>query len=1095
MKKQILKISVKNLAVILVVLLTMISAQASVQEQILPPVGSEEFGTFVYILPNGNILVTDPLYDAPGLVSNVGAVHLFNGTTLALIGSLTGSDPDDRVSDPGVVVLPNGNYVVRSTRWGTTDVGAVTFCNGTTGCNGTVSAANSLVGGSLLDNIGITGVTVLSDGDYVVRSSNWDKPSPATANVGVVTFCSGTTGCTGLVTETNSLIGGSTTDQVGSGGIVVLPNGNYAVRSPNWDNPAPLVSNVGAVTFCNSTTGCTGSVSDSNSLIGSATNDQISSNGVTVLSDGDFVVRSQNWDNGTINNAGAATFCNGTTGCPTGVVSETNSLVGDRNLDQVASSGVTELANGNYVVISTAWVNPSPPTAGAGAVTFCNGTTGCFGVVDIGNSLVGSRFNDFVGQGGVTALPNGNYVVSSPSWDNGVSMQNAGAATFCGAGGCTGAVSSANSIVGTTPGDSVSSGGIAFLDNSNYAVSSPDWDNGAIADVGMVAFCDDGGIGCIGAPFSVNSAELNSPAQTLRVLTGAQLEDRIRFLTDVSGLQRWDVIGSPEADINGVTDAGIVMRCDDPLGCSGQVTAADGLYGTTPFDRVGTAAALENGKYVVVSPNWSKGAITQVGAVTPCDIGDPNSCKNVAVTETNSLTGSTSGDCIGGSCSISGSANIVFLLDRSKGNYVLASPDWNNSPFSKAGAVTHCSARNDFCAGQVVSPDNSVVGGAANDRLGDFGTITPLSNGNYVIRCTRCDNGGLTDAGAFIHGAGNVGTTGSITPANAIVGSSARTQLTESLAFDPEKGWMVGSFVQPANHTVVNRSNFKSVAQLQQGWTENATWDLNEVPEIIDDVTIITDSEVLLDVIPTVNSVTIQPNGLLTPVGSNFIDSQVEVFFATKGTHRIPVGTKTNGNQASPVDVTVTSLVDTPSLRVTASEKFLSRLSPTQSVKRVWSVDKDGTLRVDITFHWDVLDENGNPALYRVFRSENGEAPIQVSPFFIDTIQRTATVTSIEEFSDWSIGNFAPTAAAVSVGGRVINASGNGIPRAQLMMMSSNGEVRTALTNNFGYFRFNNIAVGEVYVLDVRHKVYQFSPQVVTVKDAIKDLEFVAFPN
>ncbi|MFP5275242.1 CHAT domain-containing protein, partial [Coleofasciculus sp.] len=76
------------------------------------------------------------------------------------------------------------------------------------------------------------------------------------------------------------------------------------------------------------------------------------------------------------------------------------------------------------------------------------------GAVDAANSLVGTRANDFVGNGGVVALSNGNYVVRSRSWDNGV-VGNAGAVTW--GNGNTGrtldgtnAITPQNSIVGRT---------------------------------------------------------------------------------------------------------------------------------------------------------------------------------------------------------------------------------------------------------------------------------------------------------------------------------------------------------------------------------------------------------------------------------------------------------------------------------------------------------------------------------------------------------------------------------------------------------------------------------------------------------------------
>ncbi len=90
-------------------------------------------------------------------------------------------------------------------------------------------------------------------------------------------------------------------------------------------------------------------------------------------------------------------------------------------------------------------------------MTWGSGTTGVSGAVSSANSLVGSTANDQVGNGGVTALTNGNYVVSSPIWDNGA-VTNAGAVTWgSGTTGMSGVVSSANSLVGSTASDQVGS--------------------------------------------------------------------------------------------------------------------------------------------------------------------------------------------------------------------------------------------------------------------------------------------------------------------------------------------------------------------------------------------------------------------------------------------------------------------------------------------------------------------------------------------------------------------------------------------------------------------------------------------------------------
>lgn len=93
----------------------------------------------------------------------------------------------------------------------------------------------------------------------------------------------------------------------------------------------------------------------------------------------------------------------------------------------------------------------------------------------------------------------------------------------------------------------------------------------------------------------------------------------------------------------------------------------------------------------------------------------------------------------------------------------------------------------------------------------------------------------------------------------------------------------------------------------------------------------------------------------------------------------------------------------------------------------------------------------------------------------------------------WQV-NLAPTAAQVSIGGRVLTANGSGIQNARVTMTNQNGETQNALTGTFGYFRFEEVAVGETYILTVVSKRFQFSnsTQVLFVVEEINDLVFIA---
>src|SRR5207302_707679 len=186
---------------------------------------------------------------------------------------------ENRSVGPAVIPLGNGNYVIGSRDWNG-NRGAVTWANGSTGITGIVSEANSLVGsypGSDAldssthgDQVGI--VTPLgSNGNYVVESISWNGQR------GAATWGNGSTGVDGAVSDANSLVGSNPGDAVGAiqgyygfvPDIISLGNDNYLVGSPHWN------SQRGALTWVNGSSGLNGSVPDANSLVGSNPGDLI----------------------------------------------------------------------------------------------------------------------------------------------------------------------------------------------------------------------------------------------------------------------------------------------------------------------------------------------------------------------------------------------------------------------------------------------------------------------------------------------------------------------------------------------------------------------------------------------------------------------------------------------------------------------------------------------------------------------------------------------------------------------------------------------------------------------------------------------------
>jgi hypothetical protein len=85
----------------------------------------------------------------------------------------------------------------------------------------------------------------------------------------------------------------------------------------------------------------------------------------------------------------------------------------------------------------------------------------------------------------------------------------------------------------------------------------------------------------------------------------------------------------------------------------------------------------------------------------------------------------------------------------------------------------------------------------------------------------------------------------------------------------------------------------------------------------------------------------------------------------------------------------------------------------------------------------------------------------------------------------------APSAATVSVMGRVI-ANGQGVPRARVNIVDENGQTRSVVTNSFGYYRFEEVEVGQTYIISVFSKGYRFTSRLISINDDLTDLDFTA---
>ena len=101
---------------------------------------------------------------------------------------------------------------------------------------------------------------------------------------------------------------------------------------------------------------------------------------------------------------------------------------------------------------------------------------------------------------------------------------------------------------------------------------------------------------------------------------------------------------------------------------------------------------------------------------------------------------------------------------------------------------------------------------------------------------------------------------------------------------------------------------------------------------------------------------------------------------------------------------------------------------------------------------------------------------------------------TVDSLSPFALASLNPTAAHVSVAGRVTSASGYGIRNAKIVLTGPDGVTKLAVTSSFGYYRFDDIAAGENYVIRVASKRYVFAnaTRVIAVNDDLTEVDFVA---
>jgi hypothetical protein len=133
-----------------------------------------------------------------------------------------------------------------------------------------------------------------------------------------------------------------------------------------------------------------------------------------------------------------------------------------------------------------------------------------------------------------------------------------------------------------------------------------------------------------------------------------------------------------------------------------------------------------------------------------------------------------------------------------------------------------------------------------------------------------------------------------------------------------------------------------------------------------------------------------------------------------------------------------------------------------------------------------------NFANLRILHLENGAWVNRTASGNTSPNLCTDNLTSLSPFV--IVQALAPTAANVSITGRVADASGRAIGGVSVTLTDSQGRSFYARTNNFGRYSFGNVGAGDVYIVSVSSTRYSFpvSSQAVNVQESVENIDFTA---
>lgn len=242
----------------------------------------------------------------------------------------------------------------------------------------------------------------------------------------------------------------------------------------------------------------------------------------------------------------------------------------------------------------------------------------------------------------------------------------------------------------------------------------------------------------------------------------------------------------------------------------------------------------------------------------------------------------------------------------------------------------------------------------------------------------------------------------------------------------------------------------------------------------------------------TINSVAINLNINHTWVGDlratlTSPDSETHTLFYDIGDTNTPTGTGDSSNLAGNYlmsDAGATTLW-------TAAEGGASTFNIPSGTYRTTSLNINTATSMTMTFGYPELPLSEILTGGKEEKFLSDRAPEATNGTWTLTISDNATgdIGTINAGTTVNVDFSPPTAANAFVEGRLVTTDGRGVMNSTVLITNtSTNEIFQTRSSSFGFFRFNSLPTGTIYVIQVISKRYQFPARVLQLDDNVTDL-------